>query len=85
MSGAHETDQPTGNNVFWGFLFLGFFLRKGMGREHIAFAETIVNYQRAILIGKKPCIKLFSDLKKKGIAILAICFLKINNPRFFFC
>lgn len=61
MSGAHKTDQPTGNNGFWGFLFLGFLIWRGMEREHIVFAEIIVNYWRIILTGKKPCVKLFSD------------------------
>lgn len=64
MLEAYKPDKPTGNSVIRGFLFLGFFLRKVMEREHIGFAETIVNYQ-TIVIGKKPCIKLFSDLKKK--------------------
>lgn len=44
MSGAHKTDQPTGNNGFWAFLFLGFLFRKEMEREHIVFAEIMINY-----------------------------------------
>lgn len=56
MSEAHKTDQPTGNNVFWRFLFLGFFLGKRIERELIVFTETIINYRRIILTVKKPHI-----------------------------
>jgi len=47
--------------VIWGYLFLDFVLAKGTERKHIVLAETIASYQRIIIVGKEPCIKLFSD------------------------